>query len=161
MSESDSFTRKDFAVLSGVALLLVALLMLTFTPQAVYRLSKRSGYTRTEVEVLSPDSRRRSATVRVLSTGEELSVHRTSFDGSPQHARLPVWYNPDARLVLGLTLFDERIISAERHPELPGGGEVLGESVVQLAAGIGGLRLLTSRERATRKATPKRRKRRR
>src|SRR5262245_15410099 len=107
MRESEAFTRNDFAVLSGLALLLVALLMLTFTPQSVCRLWKRSGYTKTEVEVLSPDSRRRSATVRVLSTGEELSVHRTSFDSSPQHGRLPVWYNPDARLALGLTVFDE------------------------------------------------------
>ena len=160
MRESEAFTRKDFAVLSGVALVLVALLMLTFTPQSVYRLWKRSGYTRTEVEVLSPDSRRRSVTVRVLSTGEELSVHRTSFDSSPQHSRLPAWYNPDARLALGLTIFDERIISAERHPTLPGGGEVLGEIVVQLAAGAGGLYLLTSRG-TTRKATSKGRKRRR
>jgi len=155
--KSEAFTRKDVAVLSGMALLLIAFLMLTFTPQSVYRLWKRSGYTRTEVEVLSPDSRRRSTTVRVLSTGEELSVHRTSFDGSPQHARLQVWYNPDARLVMGLTLFDERIISAERHPTLPDGAEVLGGVVLNVAAGVCGLYLLRSRA-APRQATSKRKR---
>lgn len=147
MSKSDKLNRADFAVLLGMVLILVAFLLLTSTPQSVYRWLKRDGYTRTEVDVFSPpESRLSSVTVRVLSTGDELSVRRTALDGSRKRSRLPVWYNPEARLVLGARLFDERIVSADTYPELPGGNVVLGGVLVNLAAGAGGYYLLRSRD---------------
>lgn len=145
MSTSDKLTRTDFAVLLGLVLILLAFLLLTSTPQSVYRWLKRDGYSRTEIEVLSPpESRLSSMTVRVLSTGDELYIRRTTFDDSRKRSRLPVWYNPEARLVLGARLFDERIVSADTYPELPDGTLVLGGVLVNLAAGVGGYYLLRS-----------------
>lgn len=145
MSTSDKLTRADFLPLLGLLLILLACLLLTSTPASVYRWMKRDGYTRTEVEVLSPpDSRLSTMTVRVLSTGEELRIERNTFSDSRRRRRLPAWYNPEARLVLGFRLFDERIVSADTHRELPRGGGVLGLVLVNLAAGAGGVYLLRS-----------------
>lgn len=157
MPESEGFTRQDFATLLGGALLLLGFLLLTSTPQSVYRWSKQRGYTRTEVEVLSPTrSHLSTMTVRVLSTGAELSVRRNTFASRPeQGSRLPVWYNPEALLIVGFRVFDERILSAKTFPELPGGAEVFAVLAINVAAFAGGWRLLTlpekSRARTARK----------
>ena len=141
-------TREGCAGCAGIALILLACLLLTSTPQEVYRWSQRNGYTRTEIEVLSPpDSHLRSMSVRVLSTGQQLSVKRTSFTGSRDRKRLPAWYNPDARWALGITIFDERVISAESYPELPDAGVVFGLLFVTVASALLGLFLLRSRAR--------------
>jgi hypothetical protein len=118
-TEDEPFTLADSARLVGIALVLGAFLMLTFTPQLVFLAWHRDGYARTEAESLSGPGRSRSFRVRIASSGEELSVRRTSFDSSPPYARLPVWYNPSARLVVGITLFDMRVVSLQRYPELP------------------------------------------
>lgn len=165
MNESDKLTRVDFATLLGIVLILVAFLLLTSTPQSVYRWLKRDGYTRTEIEILSPpESHLSSMTVRVLSTGDELSVPRNTLVDSRKKLRQTAWYNPEARLVLGFRLFDERIVSADTYPELPGAGVVLGGVLVNLAAGAGGAYLLRSpkpspRPSSRRKQTKKRRSR--
>jgi hypothetical protein len=151
MSTGDKLTRADLATLLGLLLILLACLLLTSTPQSVYRWMQRDGYTRTEIEVLSPpESRLSTMTVRVLSTGEEISIQRNTFHDSRQRRRLAAWYNPEARLILGFRLFDERIVSADIYPRLPGGGRVLGEVLANLAAGAGGLYLLRSPKKAPR-----------
>ena len=148
-----------FAGCSGLVLILLACLLLTSTPQSVYRWWKRDGYTRTEVEVLSPpDSHLRWMRARVLSTGQTLDVRRTSFANSRTRNRLPAWYNPDARLVLGLTVFDERLVSAEAYPELPGGAAVFGGAALTVASGVGGLYLLLSRPAPRRTASKRKRR---
>ncbi|HEX2224800.1 MAG TPA: hypothetical protein VHN15_11400 [Thermoanaerobaculia bacterium] len=151
MSKSDKLTRADLATLLGLLLILLACLLLTSTPQSVYRWMKRDGYTRTEIEVLSPPEGHLSTMrVRVPSTGEELSIKRNTFSDSRRRRRLPAWYNPEAQLILGFRLFDERIVSADVYPRLPGGGRVLGEVLSNLAAGAGGLYLLRSPRKAPR-----------
>lgn len=141
--ESGKLTRKDFAFLVGLGLLLLAFLLLTSTPQVVYRWWKRDGYSRTEIEVLSPpESQLSSMEVRVRSTGQRLSIRRTSFTNSRTQSILPAWYNPDARLVLGLTVFDERILCAETYRELPDGAGALGGAALNIAVAVGGLSLL-------------------
>ena len=144
--DSEGSTREGCAGCAGMALILLACLLLTSTPQEVYRWSHRGGYARTEIEVLSPpNSHLSSMTVRVVSTGRELSVKRTSFTGSRERKRLPAWYNPDARWALGITLFDERLVSAEDHPELPKTGVVFGQLLVTVASALLGVFLLRSR----------------
>lgn len=147
---SDKLPREEVAGCSGLALILLACLLLTSTPQAVYRWSKRDGYTRTEIEVLSPpDSRLSSMRVRELSTGATLDIRRNTFTDSRTRNRLPAWYNPDARLVLGIRLFDERLVSADDHRELPGGAAVLGQAALTAGSGALGLYLLLGRPRRT------------
>src|SRR5262245_36856130 len=90
---------RPIAALTGMLLALVSCLLLTTTPQLVYRWAKQAGYVRTEVEFLSLGSR--NATVRVAVTGESLTVRRSTFDQIVPGGRSPVWYNPDARLVAG------------------------------------------------------------
>lgn len=160
MPESERFGREDFAILVGGAMLLLGFLLLTSTPEAVYRWSKRSGYTRTEVEVLSPASGYLSTmSVRVLSTGDELSVRRNTFDKRPQEgSRLPVWYNPEALLVVGFRVFDQRILSAKTFPERPGGAGALVGLAVNFALFAVGWRLLNPPEK-TRPRTARKKKR--
>lgn len=158
MSKSDKLTRADLATLLGLVLILLACLLLTSTPQSVYRWMNRDGYTRTEIEVLSPPEGHLSTMrVRALSTGEELSIKRNTFHDSRERRRLPAWYNPEAQLIVGIRLFDERIVSADVYQQLPGGGRVLGEVLANLAAGAGGLYLLL---RSPRKKAPRSRSRR-
>lgn len=142
---SEGSTREGCAGCAGIALLLLASLLLTSTPQEVYRWSHRNGYTRTEIEVLSPpDSHLRSMSVRVLSTGQTLSVKRNTFTGSRDRKRLPAWYNPDARWALGLPIFDERLVSAENNAELPDAGSAFGLLFVTVASALLGVFLLRS-----------------
>src|SRR4028119_1580902 len=174
---SEGSAREGCAGWVGIALLLLASLLLTSTPQEVYRWSHRNGYTRTEIEVLSPpDSHLRWMSVRVLSTGQKLSikrnsftgprdrqrlpardtpaaprapgpplsVERNSFAGSRDRKRLPAWYNPDARWALGITIFDERLVSAEDNAELPDAGSVFGLLLVTVASALLGVFLLRS-----------------
>ena len=157
----DKITREELAGCSGLVLLLLACLLLTTAPQSVYRWSQRDGYTRTEIEVLSPpDSHLRSMRVRVLSTGETLDIRRNAFTNSRTRNRLPAWYNPDARLmVLGLRAFEERLVSAEEHPELPDGAAVFG--LAALTAGSGALGLYLLLGRVSRRASSKQKRKRR
>lgn len=158
---SEGSTREGCAGCAGIALLLLASLLLTTTPQEVYRWSHRNGYTRTEIEVLSPpDSYLRWMSVRVVSTGEELSVERNSFTGSRDRQRLPAWYNPEARWEPGITIFDERLVSAEDNAELPESGYVFGLLFVNVVSALLGVFLLSSRapSRAHRKSSAKRKR---
>lgn len=149
------------AFLFGLALLLIAFLLLTTTPQLVYRWSHRDGYTKTEIEVLSPpDSHLSSMTVRVLSTGDELSIRWNTFERSREQNRLPAFYNPDARqLVLGIGLFDERLVSAERTSRLQSGKDVALLVAVNATVGLLGFYLVTA-GKAGRRSSLKRKRRR-
>ena len=115
-------TRASFAPLAGILLVVASTLMLTFTPQSVYQWIHRLGYIRTQAEFVS--RQRRYVTVRVASTGDRLTIKSTTFDSLSAQAPAPAWYNREARLVRGIVLFDERLVSAERHPVMPSGAEV-------------------------------------
>jgi hypothetical protein len=141
-STDHALRRSGFAGLLGLLLLLAAFLMLTFTPQLVYKAWHRDGYARTEAEVLSGPGRAKSFRVRVVADNQEVSVKSTSFDGRVQHQRIPVWYNPAAHVEFGITLFDERVISAERWPELPDFTGALAAVLINLALIFGGGYLL-------------------
>ena len=99
------FARFVFAVLVGIA----AVLMLASAPGLFYTWLHRDGYRQVDV-VLEADSRT-SVTVRVPATGERLYVGRTTFEVPERLGTRRVWYNPDARLRLGATLFDHRIVA--------------------------------------------------
>ncbi|HJX28057.1 MAG TPA: hypothetical protein VJ885_09100 [Thermoanaerobaculia bacterium] len=155
---SEGSAREGCAGWVGIALLLLASLLLTSTPQEVYRWSHRNGYTRTEIEVLSPpDSHLRWMSVRVLSTGQKLSIKRNSFTGSRDRKRLPAWYNPDARWALGITIFDERLVSAEDNAELPDAGSVFGLLFVTVASALLGVFLLRSPAQDRKSSTKRKR----
>jgi hypothetical protein len=141
-SADRSLHRSGFAGLLGLVLLLVAFLMLTFTPQLVYRTWHRDGYERTEAEVLSGRGRAKSFRVRVVADDQVLLVRSASFNGYVQHQRIPVWYNPAAHVEFGIRLFDERVISAERSPELPDFTGALAAVLVNLLFACGGAYLL-------------------
>jgi hypothetical protein len=141
-SAEQALRRSGFAGLLGLVLLLGAFLMLTFTPQLVYREWHRDGYDRTEAEVLSGPGRAKSFRVRIVADDRELLVKSTSFDGRVQHQRIPVWYNAAAHVEFGIRLFDERVISAERTPELPGFPGTLAAVLINLLLVCGGVYLL-------------------
>jgi hypothetical protein len=140
--DAETLTLADVGRLVGIGLILLFFLLLASVPQIVFRWSQRDGYRATEAEILSPSGRQRSIRVRVKATGEELSVWRSSFDGAVQNAVLPVWYNPTARLKIVFTVFDERVVSATRHPSPAPGAEAFGGIVVTLVAGIAGAYLV-------------------
>jgi hypothetical protein len=148
VDESESFTAADLGRLVGIALVLVFFLLVASVPQIVFRWWKREGYQATQIEILSPPSRQRSMRVRVTTTGEELWAHRSSFDDHTPHAFLPAWFNPDAKLVLVFTVFDERVLSAQRYREPTTGGEALGGIVATLVAGGAGAYLVLRRDAA-------------
>jgi hypothetical protein len=126
----------------GIALVLLFFLLVASVPQLVYRWWKRDGYQAVQVEVLSPPSRQRSMRVRVTTTGEEVWTYRSSFDDRTEHAVQPAWYNPDAKLKLLFTVFDERVLSAQRYKTPASGGVALGGVVAMLAAGAAGAYLV-------------------
>jgi hypothetical protein len=102
----------------GMFLSLGFFLVLSSVPGLVIPYALRDGYTRTEAEVLSPDGGRlRNIQVRIASTHDEVGVLRSNFDGVAQGVKLPVWYNPNARLKAGITWYDYRLISAARYPD--------------------------------------------
>jgi hypothetical protein len=109
--------------LIGLILIIAATLLLTFTPEIAYQWFHRTGYARDQVEMLSP-RRTRSITVRIVSTGQTLSVKSSTFGNISPAQRTPVWYNPGARTVWGIVLFDERIVSDEKYHGLPSGKRV-------------------------------------
>mgnify|MGYP000983959884 CR=1 FL=1 len=111
-------TGEAFARLFGFVLLIGACLMLTFTPQQLFLAWHREGYRRTEAEVLSKPGLGRIR-IEVASSGDRVDVSRNILDSSREHARSAIWYNPDANLVFGIRLFDERVLSIEQHPALP------------------------------------------
>ena len=131
-------TREDGLRLLGIPVLLAAFLMLTFTPQLLFQASNRSGYSRTEAEILSGPGRSRSVRIRIASTGEELIVRRSFFDSTAPHEQLAIWHNPSARLVFGITLFDLRVVSAQRYPELPNLAEAILAALINVALAVGG-----------------------
>jgi len=141
-------TRGSPAVLLGMLLLLGAFMLLTTTPEVMYQAWHRDGYERTDAELLSPSGRSRSVRVRIGSSGAELSVRRTTFDTRSEHARVPVWYNPEAIVSAGITWLDVRVVSAERQPELPTSNQATMMLLLNLLlfAG-GGLLLLASMRR--------------
>jgi len=144
-SADEPFNRRDFAVLLGIGFFLGAFLMLTFTPQLMYEAWHRQGYGRTEVEFLSDPGTSRTIRVRVAASGEELFVRRNEFDLVTANARVPVWYNPAARLSAGATVFDRRVLSLARHPELPTFAEAIAVGLLNLALAGGGYFLVFRR----------------
>ena len=141
----EKIDRRYVAQFLGFVVLLAGLFMLFPTVRTAYLWWKSEDYVRTEVEALEEPSRHGSMRVRVVSTGEDVSVEASSFDerfegeGVVRLAlpikgqRLPVWYKPDARWVLGIALFDQRVVSASRYPTLPAAVAVVGHVAVTAA----------------------------
>jgi hypothetical protein len=83
--------------------------------------------------------------VRVLPGGEQLSIQASLFEErfegeglvrrsvSMKRRRLAVWYNPGARVVLGITLFDQRLVPASPHSTLPTADVVVAHVAVTAA----------------------------
>jgi hypothetical protein len=146
----------------GGIVLLGAFLMIFPAARTLYRWANRSSYVRAEVEVLTQYKRSlRSMRVRVLSSGEELSIHPGDFDElqvgdevtqtqAAAGQRFSSWYNPKARARAGITLFDQRLVSARRFPALATGSEVLGSLAGTLALALLGGVLFTAPYRGSR-----------
>jgi len=137
--------RADARQLLGIALLLGAFLMLTFTPQLLFEAWHARGYEKTEAEVLTAAGRSRSIRVRIASSGAEISIRRNTFDGTSEHLRIPVWYNADAILVAGITWLDARVVSVQRWPQLPQFGQALAAALINLLLLGAGLLLFLRR----------------
>jgi len=137
--------RADVSRLIGIALLLGAFLMLTFTPQLVFEAWHVDGYERTEAEVLTAAGRSRSIRVRIASSGAEISIRRSTFDGTSEHLRIPVWYNAGAILIAGITWLDTRVVSVQRWPQLPEFSHALGAALLNLLLFCAGLLLFFRR----------------
>jgi hypothetical protein len=139
VSEEAPLTRSDLLRALGVVLILLAFLGLATVPGLVAEWLHRDGYRKTQAVVLSPDtSRHKNVTLKLAATGEEIWFRRSAFDGVKEGASLEVWHNPGARCELGLVWYDARLLSASRHPELPGGGIALGWLVATIGlAGLG------------------------
>jgi hypothetical protein len=151
-NKDEAFTRADMARVLGVVLVLGAFLMLTFTPQLLFQARNLAGYSNTQAELLEGPGRSRSISVRVASTGEEISVRRTMFDTSVEHERIPIWYNPSAHLVFGITLFDMRVVSAQRYPELPTLQQALIAALLNVVLAAGGAYLVFRPPRGRRRS---------
>lgn len=145
-------TRADLARLAGIVLLLVAFLMLTFTPQLVFEAWHRDGYARTEAELLAAPGRGRTTRVRILDGGDELWVRRSDFGGIAAHTHVGVWYNSAAIVTAGPTLLDTRVVSVERSPQLPELPESLGVALLNaFLFGVGAVLLLGLPRRGARR----------
>lgn len=141
--QPERLTRADLGRALGIFLILGAFLMLTFTPQLVFRAWNRAGYQLTEAEILSGPGPYRAIRVRVASTGEEVSPQRNPFDGARQSERIPIWYNPAARMAHGIVLFDERVVSAQHGQGVPTGLHAFAVVLFNLLAGTLGLYLIS------------------
>ena len=121
-------------VLIGVVLALVAFLLLTTAPEIVFRWLHRDGYRATEVDV----ARVSNSTVKVaFPTGEAITMKSSRASGhmGPQTA----YYNPDARLIMGISLMDERVV----FTGIPqSAAEGLMPTVIMLACGAAAFWLL-------------------
>jgi hypothetical protein len=140
--EPEALTARDIGRVLGMGLVLLCLLLIASVPQIVFRYWMRDGYVATEVEILSPSGSQRSISVRLTTTGEELSIRRSTLDERAHGARESVWWNPNARLGARFPLLDERIVSARRHPTPASGKEVLAGIVGTLASGALGAYLM-------------------
>jgi hypothetical protein len=140
------FTRADGARVLGIALIVAASLMLTFTPQLLFEATQREGYRRSEVELLSDSGRQRSVRVRIAADDTELRVKSTTFDAIVAHAHVPVWYNRQALLAVGtMTFLDARVINRERSPDLPELWEALLAVAINLVLATAGIALIFRR----------------
>ena len=106
-------------VLAGLVLAVAAFLMVISAPAALYAWVHRDGYRDTEV-VVEP-STRRYATVRVPASNETLRVRLSKFGSPVRPGSQRVLYNPQARLALGITLLDERIVALSDPRSTAGG----------------------------------------
>lgn len=104
------FGRFVLGVIVGIA----AVLMLASAPGLFYRWLLRDGYR--QVDVVLEHASRSSVTVRVPDSAERLSISRGTFDDPERLGTRRVWYNPAARLRLGATIFDHRIV-AQSQPQ--------------------------------------------
>ena len=141
-------TRDDGARVLGIALIVAASLMLTFTPQLLFEAALRDGYRQTEAELLSDSGRQRSVRVRIAADEAELRVKSTTFDAIVAHAHVRIWYNPQAMLAAGtMTFLDARVINRERSPELPEPWQALLAAAVDLVFAVAGIALVFGRSK--------------
>lgn len=124
--------------LLGLGLLVVGVLLLTTSPGLVYMTWHRDGYQRTEARVEGKTTANgKRLRVQVASTGQTIDVKNTTMSGA-NGERVPIWFNPEARLVAGIELVDERIHTVSSYPELPGravGFGMMAATVALLGAG--------------------------
>ncbi len=121
----------------GAIFLLAAFLIMFPTVRTLYRWWNRSHYIQTQVEVVArPFQGMRRIWVRVLSSGEELEIQPADFDElqegqaitkakAERGQRFSAWYNPQAHARFGLRLYDQRLVSVQRHPTLVTDSELL------------------------------------
>jgi len=127
----------------GALVAIAAVMVLVPTCRVSYWRLLRDRYTLTEVEVISEGASRTPKTIRVreLTTGTELSIEPLEFGeltsegavaGSiaEKGLRFTSWFNPSARATAGIVLFDQRLVSRARHPELATGATVAGYASV-------------------------------
>ena len=144
----------------GVAVLIVTAMLAGPASRTVYRWAKKASYTQTEVEVVSDGATRgRWVTVRVVPTGERLSIRGSDFpelmsEGTVAHVvaragqRFVAWYDPDAHASAGIRLFDQRLVSVRSHPALASGAEAALGATATLGLAALGLYLFTAPRRA-------------
>ncbi len=127
----------------GVLVAIVAVMVLVPTCRVSYWWIERDHYTAAEVEVVSGGMTRTARTLRVreLATGTELWINPLDFgeltgEGAVAGSiatpglRFVAWFNPAARATAGIVLFDQRLVSRARHPDLATGATVAGHASV-------------------------------
>jgi len=136
-SSRNASDRRYLLQFVGAMLLLAAFLMMFPTVRTLYRWWNRSHYVQTPVEVVArPFQGMRRIWVRVLSSGEELEIQPADFDElhtgqtitqtkAERGQRFSAWYNPQAHARFALRLYDQRLLSVQRHPTLVTGSELL------------------------------------
>ena len=139
-SGDDRITRADVTRLLGLGATLVAALMLTFTPQLAYRARHKEGYRLVDAVQASDSSTGRNVRIRLLTAGEELLVRRSTVDGGVPTIPFKVWYNGDARLNVGIVLFDERVLDPRSHPHLTSVSQALAAIALNIVLAVLGLR---------------------
>lgn len=121
----------------GALVAIAAVMVLVPTCRVLYRWLERDHYRVVEVEVVSGGMTRTARTIRVreLASGTELWIDPLDFgeltsEGTVAGSiatpgmRFTAWFNPAARATAGIVLFDQRLVSRARHPELATGAAV-------------------------------------
>lgn len=123
----------------GGLVAIVGVMMVVPACRVAYWWLERDHYMAAEVEVVSGGMTRTARTIRVreLATGTELWIDPLDFgeltgEGTVAGSiatpglRFTAWFNPAARATAGIVLFDQRLVSRARHPELATGATVAG-----------------------------------
>lgn len=130
---------RELLQLAGWFIAVAAVMVLVPTCRVLYWWLERDRYVIAPVEVVSEGAARMAKTIRVreAATGTELWIDPLDFgeltsegtlSGSiaASGMRFTSWFNPAARASAGIVLFDQRLVSRARHPELATADTVAG-----------------------------------